>query len=261
MDKKSNAFAFIVRGAVILGFFFFEHTIYKDFEKVKMGVDKRKQEMFDDIANSFIRRHSDFYLDKKYLKADFDFKEKKRIEEENRILEYRRLQAEKLLKEQELKNQEENLNSEKIDNPNINKEVENKQTQDINQNKEDKTTDQVDKPVIKRETEKTDEKKEIKTETKSESKPPKKVIPRGAVKVRVTKPVRLEDITHIPKDPPPPIKIHRVETNVYHLSDDEPKKESVQKEQPKESKKVTQKVTPIKKEKSSSFKEVKMLDN
>lgn len=271
MAKKNGIFSLIVRGAVIFTFLFLEREMFREYEQIKKGVDGKRDAMFKEITGLFARREENFYLNKEYLKADFEFKERKRIEAEERrkaeiarILEYRRLQAEKLLKEQELKNQESNLNSEELNKQNTSN-LDNKKINGEELNKSNLNSQETEKNINKdNKTGNIIEKSNIKTEDKKENKPPKKIISKGAVKVRVTKPTRIEDVTEVPKEVRP-ITIHRVETNVYRLSDDDDEKnkktEKTQNSQTKEDKKETQKLTPIKKEKNSSFKEIEILGN
>ena len=241
MAKKGGAFSFFIKLIVFFGFLFYEYKMYEEYQKVKRGVESRKDTLYNKVANSFIRREDNFYLDKNYMKEDKSFKEKKRLEaEEKRLEELRKLEELKAIEEQK-KLEAEKLAEEKLKENSL--QVTTSSSESIEEKKDNKSIEKiVEKSKIQENIKKAEASKKInKTVTKENN----ESIPKGAVNIKKTKIESIEKTTKKCEDLPK-IKIHEVERVKENL---EVKKENIsQNEQPKQ-------------EKNSGFKEVKMLEN
>lgn len=253
MAKKGGAFSFFIKLVVFFGFLFYEYKMYEEYKKVKRGVENKKETLYTKVANSFVRREDNFYLDKNYMKEDRNFKEKKRLEaEEKRLEELRKLEELKAMEEQK-KLEAEKLAEEKLEDKlkeDSSKDVAPHSNGSVAEKKESKPFEKiVEKPKVQESVKKEEVVKKV---NKTVSKESKQNIPKGAVNIKKTKIESIEKTTKKREDLPK-VKIHEVERKVEKPKENIEIKEeninsNIKNEQPK-------------KEKSSGFKEIEMLGN
>lgn len=249
MAKKGGAFSFFIKLVVFFGFLFYEYKMYEEYKKVKRGIENKKETLYTKVANSFVRREDNFYLDKNYMKEDRNFKAKKRLEaEEKRLEELRKLEELKAMEEQK-KLEAEKLAEEKLK-EDSSKDVAPNSNESIAEKKESKPIEKiVEKPKVQENIKKEEVVKKV---NKTVSKESKENIPKGAVNIKKTKIESIEKTTKKREDLPK-VKIHEVERKVEKPKENIEIKEekinlNIKNEQPK-------------KEKSSGFKEIEMLGN
>ena len=249
MAKKGGAFSFFIKLVVLFGFLFYEYKMYEEYKKIKRGIENKKETLYTKVANSFVRREDNFYLDKNYMKEDRNFKAKKRLEaEEKRLEELRKLEELKAMEEQK-KLEAEKLAEEKLKEDSL-KDVTPNSNESVADKKESKPVEKiVEKPKVQESVKKEEV---VKKFNKTVSKESKENIPKGAVNIKKTKIESIEKTTKKREDLPK-VKIHEVERKV------EKPKENIEIKEEKINSNI--KNEQPKKEKSSGFKEIEMLGN